>query len=203
MSRPRGRRRKAGMPTLVGTDWKASTRSVPGIEKGISGPGLVNRPRHPTLVRARASARKRLRGVGSAARTRGVKSGRPDHPQVRTRLSAYSLDTVVLPRFVTQIWAPSKAASVGSVPTVKVPRVAPVLASNSVTVVLLKSVTQMLAPSKQIPLGPDPAGNVPSTVPSLALSLVTLLLPKFDVQMFAPSKATAEGSIPVLKVPSK
>jgi hypothetical protein len=59
----------------------------------------------------------------------------------------YSFETVVPPKFVTQMLAPSKAGLAGSVPTLKVPMVAPVLSFSLVTVAPLKSVTQMLPPS--------------------------------------------------------
>src|SRR3974390_634118 len=39
MSRPRGRRRKAGTPAAMRMDWKARTRSGSGGEKGVSGGG--------------------------------------------------------------------------------------------------------------------------------------------------------------------
>ena len=54
---------------------------------------------------------------------------------------------VPLPKFATQMLAPSKARPFGSVPAEKVPSVAPVLALSLVTVRPLKSLTQMFAPS--------------------------------------------------------
>jgi hypothetical protein len=59
----------------------------------------------------------------------------------------YNFETVVPPKFVTQMLAPSKATPAGSDPTVNVARVAPVVAFNFVTAAPLKSVTQILAPS--------------------------------------------------------
>ena len=62
-------------------------------------------------------------------------------------LLCYNFETVVPPKFATQMLAPSKATPSGSLPTLNVPRVAPVLAFNFVTVAPLKSATQMFPPS--------------------------------------------------------
>src|SRR5580692_10624817 len=87
---------------------------------------------------------------------------------------AYIFEIVVPPKFVTQMLFPSNTGFAGSLPTVNVLRVAPLLAFNFVTVAPLKSVTHIFDPSYAIPFGPLPAANVPNTVPD-SDSLVTLL----------------------------
>jgi hypothetical protein len=103
-------------------------------------------------------------------------------------------------KFVTQIFAPSKATFDGPLPVTKVPSFVP-LSLSFVSVLLPKSDTQMLAPSKATPKGLVPAANVPRTDPSLARNLVTVLLFSSATQMFVPSKAMPLGLVPTPKVP--
>ena len=60
----------------------------------------------------------------------------------------YSLETVLLPAFVTQMLAPSNATPKGNRPTPKVSSTLPSLARSLVTSLLPKFATQMLTPSK-------------------------------------------------------
>ena len=55
----------------------------------------------------------------------------------RRFVSTYSLLTVLLPSFVTQMLAPSKATPIGLAPTLKVPCRSPSLARNLVAVLSL------------------------------------------------------------------
>src|SRR5205807_2284936 len=132
--------------------------------------------------------------ASSGAHTAGNRNQR----QVRIR---YSLLTVLVPLFATQMLAPSNPTPIGLLPTEKVPRLAPSLARSWVTVVLPSFATQMLAPSNPTPSGALPTEKVPRLAPSLARSLVTLLLPIFATQMLAPSNATPSGPLPTEKVP--
>ena len=88
-------------------------------------------------------------------------------------------ETVSLPSFVTQMFAPSKVKYRGAVPTARTPRTVPSLALSCVTVLPSWSAIQMFAPSKTRPHGPDPAGKVPRSAPSLARNFVTVLSPLF------------------------
>src|SRR2546430_1382210 len=110
---------------------------------------------------------------------------------------AFSLVTLLLPKFATQMLAPSKATKTGPVPTAKVPSVVR-LHCSLVTLLLPKFATQMLAPSKATPMGRLPTAKVqvPAHAPSLARSLVTLPSDRFDTQRLAPSKATPSGPFP-------
>ena len=70
------------------------------------------------------------KGRGSAS----PQSAPPTHSTICEYFSVYNFETVVPPKFVTHMLAPSKATPAGSFPTVKVLSVAPVLAFNWVTV---------------------------------------------------------------------
>src|SRR6267143_562906 len=111
---------------------------------------------------------------------------------------AFSLVTLLLDRFDTQMLTPSKAKPSGELPTAKVPRFDPSLAFSLVTLLPPKFATQMLAPSKATPMGRLPTAKVqvPAHAPSLARSLVTLPSDRFDTQRLAPSKATPSGPFP-------
>ena len=63
----------------------------------------------------------------------------------------HRLAMLLLPEFVTQMLAPSKATAYGLVPTANVPNVAPSLERNLVTVLLPAFATQTLNPSNATP----------------------------------------------------
>lgn len=64
---------------------------------------------------------------------------------------SYSFEAVLLLWFVTHMLAPSKAASLGWLPTAKVPTTAPSRARSLVTLLLPVFATQMCFPSNAIP----------------------------------------------------
>jgi hypothetical protein len=109
---------------------------------------------------------------------------------------AQTFVTLLLPRFTTQMLAPSNATEIGEEPTGKLLRALPSLARNLVTLPVSWSATQIFAPSNAIPVGNDPAANSPNEVPSLARSFVTLLDVEFATQMLLPSKAACPGPWP-------
>ena len=88
----------------------------------------------------------------------------------------FSLDTLSLRPFVTQMFAPSDVIWRGSVPTVMVSRTSPSLRRSLITLLLSSFVTQMSFPSNATPPGAFPTLKLPNTVPSLARSFVMLSL---------------------------
>src|SRR5579859_3372328 len=121
----------------------------------------------------------------------------------------YSLETELLPLFVTQTLAPSKATPAGICPTPKVPSTAPSNARILVTLLLARPLfaTQMNPPSKARPSGAVPTGIIRSTTPSVPRTLYTLLLSRLVTQMLTsprlpPSLVMAVGGAPIGKVAS-
>src|SRR5438132_220281 len=115
----------------------------------------------------------------------------------------YSLLTVLLPQFDTQMLTPSNATLRGVVPAenVQASTQAPSLARSLVTLLPELCATQILAPSNTRPSGTPPAEKLPRLAPSLARSLLTVALLEFDTQILAPSNTTLTGVLPTGKLP--
>jgi hypothetical protein len=98
---------------------------------------------------ASVASLRRLTGIIPDSQPYSLRNWRS--PSAEFLFSRQRLETVPLPWFATQTFAPSKATSKGRVPTLKVPRLTPSIARSFVTLLLKKFATQMLSPSKARP----------------------------------------------------